>query len=356
MFLHSCSFFLFLVLIRPPGDPVTFSHGLYSHNGITQSNDCHPNPGPTYRFPCGECEKTCKYNQNAVACESCDTWFHTKCLKMSDVVFKGLQDTSWTCVSCGLPNFSTSLFTSISADSINTSVATDNTYSTQGSQRHHSYPSSSHADSNTSFCSVLSSPGLPQFTSSPVRKTSSIPLQLSSFRILVIKFQSMRVKRSEFWLLLQEANPDIIIGCETWLHQGFHEREVFPAGFHFVARRDRPNNHYGGVMIAAKDNIVATELSIDTTVEFCAASFVCPGKQSLIMGSLYRPPSSDHCYMEELGRVIRNIHRDNPDATLWIAGDANLPDIDWATNAIVGNTYANKIRQIPLLILAANNV
>jgi len=149
---------------------------------------------------------------------------------------------------------------------------------------------------------VLSSPGPPQFTSSPVR-------------ILVINFQSMRAKRSEFGLLLQESNPDVVIGCETWLHDGFYEREVLPAGYHFVARRDRPNNHYGGVMIAAKDNLVGTELKLDTSAEFCAARFDCPGKKSLIIGSLYRPPSSNYLYTEELTKAISKLHQCNPEST-----------------------------------------
>ena len=134
----------------------------------------------------------------------------------------------------------------------------------------------------------------------------------------------MRAKRSEFWLLLQEANPDIIIGCETWLHQGFYEREVLPAGYHFVARRDRPNNNHGAVMIAAKDNLVGTEVAVNSQAEFCAASFECPGRQTLIIGSLYRPPINDIAYMEEICNDITQLHKSNPKATtcIWIAGDA----------------------------------
>ena len=172
MDLHSCTFFLFLVLLKLPSELASTCRGLYSHARILQSNDCHPNPGPNYRFPCGECQKPCKSNRNAVACGSCDTWFHTKCLNMPNTVLLGLQDTSWVCCTCGLPNFSTTLFTSITADSINTSVATDNTYSIQGSDGHQSQPSSANDISQTtSFSFLLSSPGPPQFTSSAVRRT-----------------------------------------------------------------------------------------------------------------------------------------------------------------------------------------
>ena len=162
----------------------------------------------------------------------------------------------------------------------------------------------------------------------------------------------MRAKKSAFWLLLKETNPDIIIGSETWLHQGFYEREVLPMGYHFVARRDRHESHYGGVMIAAKDDILGTQLSIDTQTEFCAAVFECPDKQPLIIGSMYRPPSSDQQYMEELSRVITDIHQTHTRATLWIAGDANLPDIDWEANTIVGHNYTARTNQIFLDTIA----
>ncbi|MCG8047959.1 MAG: endonuclease/exonuclease/phosphatase family protein [Candidatus Thiodiazotropha endolucinida] len=110
----------------------------------------------------------------------------------------------------------------------------------------------------------------------------------------------MKAKRTPFWLLLEEADPDIIIGCETWLHQGIHEREVLPAGYHMVARKDRQTDHHGGVMIATRTGINATEISLQTSTELAAASFDCPGKAPLVIGALYRPPSSDQNYMEEL--------------------------------------------------------
>ena len=71
----------------------------------------------------------------------------------------------------------------------------------------------------------------------------------------VRNFQSLRAKRLSFWLLLQETNPDIIIGRETWLYPGVYEREVLPVGYHIIARRDPVQDRHGGVIIAAKDTI-----------------------------------------------------------------------------------------------------
>ena len=82
-------------------------------------------------------------------------------------------------------------------------------------------------------------------------------------------------------MLLKKAEPDIVIGSETWLHQGFYERKIIPPGYHFIARRDRTYSHHGGVMIAAKDSIVGTEINITTNTEICADSIERPGSQPL---------------------------------------------------------------------------
>jgi exonuclease III len=115
---------------------------------------------------------------------------------------------------------------------------------------------------------------------------------------------------------LTETKPDIIIGCETWLYPGIHEKEVLPAGYYFVARKDREANRYGGVIIAAKDNICGTELDTESTSEIVAASFNGPNNSQLVICSTYRPPSSDLTYMENLCTGIKKLHTENKNATI----------------------------------------
>lgn len=53
-------------------------------------------------FPCG----TCQYNDNvgglhlAVACDSCDVWYHKSCISMTSVEYAGIEDQSWKCYCC----------------------------------------------------------------------------------------------------------------------------------------------------------------------------------------------------------------------------------------------------------------
>ena len=209
------------------------------------------------------------------------------------------------------------------------------------------------SDGNVSSQSIQSidrSIGSPQHASSPIKiKPSSNavkPNQPPALRVMIINLQSIRAKRQPLWLLLEELKPDIVIGNETWLHSGIHEREVIPSGYHIIARKDRDTGqHGGGVIIFAKEGVVGCDLGLKVSTELTAASVECKNKQKLIIVSAYRPPNSDATYMTEMRETITDIHCLHPEATIWLAGDFNLPDIDWGSNCISGNQYNKNISQ-----------
>ena len=50
-----------------------------------------------------------------------------------------------------------------------------------------------------------------------------------------------------------DTDPDIIIGTETWLDKDFACSEILSSSLGYdIQRRDRPQDHHGGVLIAAK--------------------------------------------------------------------------------------------------------
>ena len=79
------------------------------------ATDCSTlNPGPV-KNSCDLCRKIIRKNQNVIECEKCLSWFHQKCMNMSDAHFKVLAEHPsymWLCCTCGLPSFSSSLFLS----------------------------------------------------------------------------------------------------------------------------------------------------------------------------------------------------------------------------------------------------
>ena len=76
------------------------------------SGNIESNPGPTYKYPCGECSKPVKRNQPGVQCDTCDSWYHTRCKGISNKSYENLANLStvWICSCCGVANFTHSLF------------------------------------------------------------------------------------------------------------------------------------------------------------------------------------------------------------------------------------------------------
>lgn len=73
---------------------------------ILLSGDIQMNPGPTRRVndPCSICSKGCR--TKAILCDCCDSWYHTKCIGMSNVEYEALGKPSarWDCIRCLFPN------------------------------------------------------------------------------------------------------------------------------------------------------------------------------------------------------------------------------------------------------------
>lgn len=103
----------------------------------------------------------------------------------------------------------------------------------------------------------------------------------------------------------------------------------FPPGFN-IYRKDRRDG-YGGVLLGVSSNLVSQQIQIESDVELVAAKIINE-KKDIIIGALYRPPNSDQLYMDNLTHHIEQISASNQGVPVWIAGDVNLPDINWVTD------------------------
>ena len=221
-----------------------------------------------------------------------------------------------------------SLFEQVSIDISNSflplSQITDHTGNT------HARSSISSLDSNNL--------GSPRFTSSPHYKRAvgrSQPAR--NFKVLVANLQSAEAKKETFWELLGSSNPDIIIASETWLTPAIQNSKVIPENYQ-VYRTDRADG-YGGVLIGIKDDIIADKLEIDHQNELVAVKITTVRKNPLIIISAYRPTNKDEVYISSLCDTISDITHSNPTATIWCAGDFNVPDIDWKTDSATSVRY-----------------
>ena len=97
-----------------------------------------------------------------------------------------------------------------------------------------------------------------------------------------------------------------------------------------VYRKDRFDS-YGGSLLLIKSDIISKPADITTNCD--------------IIFRKYRPTNNDAEYTDELIYVIRKVFHKYKDAVIWIPGDLNLPDIDWATGTITGHQYRKQINE-----------
>ena len=94
------------------------------------------------------------------------------------------------------------------------------------------------------------------------------------------------------------------------------------------------NRHGGGVMILR--NKVLNAQPVDNTYTVNVEGILCNftiGLDKFIFGCVYRPPRSDINYLNyitNLQYLLDNLCKNFPAKKLIIAGDFNLPRIDWS--------------------------
>ena len=170
---------------------------------------------------------------------------------------------------------------------------------------------------------------------------------------LVLNYQSIVAKKESFINLLDVYHPDIVLGSESWLKPCIASSEVFPSGY-IVYRKDHVDG-YGGVFIACCSPLNSNELtSVDSSSELVACKIQLADHSSLIVCSIYRPPSSSDSYLEDLSNQLSQIHSDHPNSALWIGGDINLSDINWSNTSVSGHSHSLRLNHIFLDFLFDN--
>ena len=99
------------------------------------------------------------------------------------------------------------------------------------------------------------------------------------------------------------------------------------------------------VAIIARQEMAVTEIDGDSTTEFVAAAFSTTSlKKPVIIGCMYRlTDNSEYC--QKLCRAMSDLHTKYKVKILWLVGDANLPDVQWASDSITGHPYSVPINQ-----------
>jgi len=68
--------------------------------------------------------------------------------------------------------------------------------------------------------------------------------------------------------------------------------------------------------------------------EIVACEIKLVDSTSLLVCSIYMPLSPDEYYLWKLCSELDSIIASHPSSTIWIAGDVNLPDINWSNHCV----------------------
>ncbi len=289
--------------------------------------DVELNPGPpgeqSTTYLCGMCNDPVTWDHQAVSCETCAKWYHIGCHGISPQSYEALHSSTvvWHCHLCGYANHATTLFDI-------TSLISQNTFSMLDT-------------STNTVASIGSSPGALQAASSPRRNYTPKPTKMKQpLRLVSINFQSIKNKKAQVLKLLNSTKADIIVGTETWLTPDFHSSEFFPPNQYKVFRKDRPDGH-GGVSIATSREFIFDEVpELNSDCEGLWVKTSLAGQPQLYVGAFYRPNQKPE-HLDALQESLEKI-RALPNKSVIIAGDFNLPYMDWDTQChIASKPYKN---------------
>ena len=109
--------------------------------------------------------------------------------------------------------------------------------------------------------------------------------------------------------------------------------------------------------MACHDSHVSYSLDLtDCSCEIVACEIKLANNTSLIVCTIYRPPSTDEHYLQKLCTELDSIINGHPSSTVWIAGDVNLPDINWSSHCVAGHGYSLNLNNIFLNFLDSNGI
>lgn len=154
--------------------------------------------------------------------------------------------------------------------------------------------------------------------------------------------------------MLFSHDADVAMLTETWLSSEIFDSEFVPKGYK-VFRGDR-DRRGGGVAILYKSSLQLFSMPDAQDIEavFCKAYI---NKARFILGVFYRPPNSSAAVLENL-REYMHCHVKSDDRIL-LAGDFNLPNIDWHTFSLhsahsIDNTIFDIVFTFDLLQMVNN--
>ena len=172
--------------------------------------------------------------------------------------------------------------------------------------------------------------------------------QLNQLSLFLANTRSAKGKTTDITTLTTDF--DIICLTETHLDQTIDSQSIIESPLMTIFCKDR-NCWGGGVLVGVKSIYEPYELQCDTGNHEMVVVKIDPG---LIICCYYRPHISND--LNGVDDIISKLRRQHPECLTIVAGDINLPGIDWETNRIKAQTPYKHHHQHFLDILAENDL
>ena len=238
---------------------------------------------------CTKCHTKVTADQQAVSCTNCDQWTHRKCCQINKKKYRRLQEEEiflWFCHRCRKDDLQES-FEDVNLSALETPDSFD-----------------------------------------IVKKSNKKELL-----IIHVNCRSVNNKEIELHHMIKELDPDVISLSETWMDSSFPPNSHVPAGYSII-RKDRSpefqqkykRNKGGGVAIIYKSNLNLIKRETLCVEEEDILWAQIKGKESSLLGVVYRPNYSD-MLNEESGesKIEENIKKATEiSQNIIIMGDYNI--------------------------------
>ena len=234
------------------------------------------------------------------------------------------QTALWFCEHCGIPNYTPTFSSDENSISHTDSYEHNNAIIYDNDNEQHIFGPN------------------PQHASTPERQ------KRTQGNCILINTNSVKSieKATQLKATIHYSNPDITFLVETKLDKNYQTYSFLPPNY-VAIRKDR-NAHGGGVLVAFRDDITAESLdNLNSKCEIVWTKIHFARNKSTLFTSYYRPPGDHLDSIEALQASLSKLYRSQKSTpNVLIAGDFNLPDIDWDSQLTTKTRTASKLNKL----------
>ena len=239
---------------------------------------------------CGICNITIQIIDNALQCDTCESWIHSTCVNVNAQELEMLESTDipFLCPACEWDDNCALPFTDASIDLGNSFQLN------------------------------------PELVTDPERPIQLEPPQSGGLSVAHLNINGLMVEgRMDQFQFVMEKEPFDIIGIsESKLNNTISDEEIMLNGYSTI-RKDRLGRGGGGVTIYIKDSINYVERPdlVPMDIEGVCAEVILSNAKHILILTIYRPPDLPVAWFDTYNDFLNGLFRENKETI--ICGDLN---------------------------------